>query len=1050
MSIFNTIKFRFTAGVFFLIIVITAFLVALSYEHEKKAIEQRMYAQLNATADLKKELVVSYINERISGLKALSSARDMIESLSFMLNDKTSAFRAGHLMHIYQHLEAFQNTYPDYLSIEIADFNGNAIVSTVHHPHGSGKHTHKHEHKKGINRYIDIIKQGEAVVMQEYLDSKERHLDIALGIKDRSGNIKAVIVSSILLNNTLFPIFNDYTGLGVTGETLLIRLSGDSITYINPTRYPLRKKAVDVSYCKDYFRLCMNAVSGNEGIGEGFDYRERKIIGAYRYIPALGWGLVTKIDIDEAFKEITALRKRIFVFGTLILAITLAVSYFVVSMFISPVVSLTQKTKAITSGDYSIRIKSKRKDEIGDLERDFNDMVETLNNTKTEIESKQRELEEVNYDLERKVQERTAELRKANTTLSEALEDIKNSEEKFRQVINSSVDAVIISDDTKKILFFNKAAEDMFGYKKEDIIGREVEILIPEKYMERHRRGFETYVSNGKGTLLGRVVELYALKKGGKEFPVELSLSGWESKGKKYASAVIRDITQRKKTEEEIRKLSYAVEQSPVSIVITDTKGNITYVNRQFCKISGYSFEELMGKNPGILKSGETPPEEYKRLWQTITSGGMWTGVLHNKKKNGELFWESEIISPITNNEGVITNFIGIKEDITEKKKLEEMLFHSQKMEAIGQLAGGVAHDFNNILTAIIGFGGLMQMNLKEDDPNKTHLKEILTAAERATHLTHGLLAFSRKQIINPKAVNINAIIRNMEKLLKRIITEDIALKTVLADRDINIMADAGQIEQVLMNLTTNARDAMPHGGILTISAELVRLDDAFIKTHGYGEPREYALISVSDTGMGMDEETKNRIFEPFFTTKDFGKGTGLGLAIVYGIIKQHNGYINCYSEQDKGTTFRIYLPVISSGLAEIGATTAAKPKGGTETVLVADDDTSIRMLIKEVLQGFGYTVIEAADGNEAVSRFAENKDAVRLLLLDVVMPRKNGREAYEEIRAVMPDIKVIFMSGYTADIIHEKGIIEEGINFISKPVSPQAMLKTVREALDR
>ncbi|MBI5213323.1 MAG: PAS domain S-box protein [Nitrospirae bacterium] len=839
-----------------------------------------------------------------------------------MLNDKTSAFRAGHLIHIYQHLEAFQKTYPDYLSIEIADFNGNAIVSTAHHPHGSGKHTHKDAHKEGINRYIDIIKQGEAVVMQEYLDSKERHLDIALGIKDRSGNIKAVIVSSILLNNTLFPIFNDYTGLGHTGETLLIRLSGDSITYINPTRYPLRKKAVDVSYCKDYFKLCMNAVSGNEGIGEGFDYRERKIIGAYRYIPALGWGLVTKIDIDEAFKEITALRKRIFVLGALILAITLAVSYFVVSMFISPVVSLTQKTKAIASGDYSIRIKSKRKDEIGNLERDFNDMVETLNNTRTEIESKQRELEEVNYELERKVQERTKELSDANAILTQALEDV--------------------------------------------------------------------------------------------------------------------------------RKLSYAVEQSPVSIVITDTKGNITYVNRQFCKISGYSFEELMGKNPGILKSGETPPEEYKRLWQTITSGGMWTGVLHNKKKNGELFWESEIISPITNNEGVITNFIGIKEDITEKKRLEEMLFHSQKMEAIGQLAGGIAHDFNNILTAIIGFGGLMQMNIKEDDPNKTHLKEILTAAERATHLTHGLLAFSRKQIINPKAVNINAIIRNMEKLLKRIITEDIALKTALADRDINIMADAGQIEQVLMNLTTNARDAMPHGGILTISAELVRLDDAFIKTHGYGEPREYALISVSDTGMGMDEETKNRIFEPFFTTKDFGKGTGLGLAIVYGIIKRHNGYINCYSEQDKGTTFRIYLPVISSGLAEIGATTAAKPKGGTETVLVADDDTSIRMLIKEVLQGFGYTVIEDADGSEAVSRFAENKDAVRLLLLDVVMPRKNGREAYEEIRAVMPDVKVIFMSGYTADIMHEKGIIEEGINFISKPVSPQAMLKTVREALDR
>ncbi|MDI6727898.1 MAG: ATP-binding protein [Thermodesulfovibrionales bacterium] len=391
-----------------------------------------------------------------------------------------------------------------------------------------------------------------------------------------------------------------------------------------------------------------------------------------------------------------------------------------------------------------------------------------------------------------------------------------------------------------------------------------------------------------------------------------------------------------------------------------------------------------------------------------------------------------------------------IKKETAEKKKLEEMLLHSQKMEAIGQLAVGIAHDFNNMLSAIIGFGGLINMNMSDDDPNRTYLKEILAAGERASHLTQGLLTFSRKQIINPKPVSLNEIIRSIEKLLKRIIREDIELKTILADRDLTVMADPGQIEQVLMNLTTNARDAMPHGGILTISTELIRLDNEFIKTHGYGETREYALISVSDTGMGMDEKTKERIFEPFFTTKELGKGTGLGLAIVYGIIKQHNGYINCYSEPCKGTTFRIYMPLISPEFEKIQPAAVPELKGGSETVLVAEDDTVIRKLTRSVLERFGYKVIEAFDGEDAIRKFMDNKNRIHILLFDVIMPKKNGKEAYEEIKKIRPDIKSIFISGYTADIIHEKGILDEGMNFISKPVSPRDILRKVREVLDR
>ncbi|MCL4536467.1 MAG: ATP-binding protein [Nitrospirae bacterium] len=812
MNIFNSIKFKFTLGVFLLIVVITAIFGVLSYEYGKRAIQERVYAQLNATADLKKEIAVNYINERINNLKTMATSEYMRQSIFSLSGKRTSVIpEAAQYKFIRQRLEAFKNLYHDYLSIEVTDIKGNIIVSTDDDHHSSGS---RHEHKKSIDRYIEVIKTGCAVIMQDYLNSEEGHLDFALGIRNANGSINAVLISSIALKNILFPTFSDYTGLGLAGETLLVKTSDEGLMHINPTRHQNNNMKKGATYGKEHFKLGLKAASGNEGIDEAIDYRDKKVIGAYRYIPILNWGIVVKMDMDEAFKEITELRKNIFIFGMLILGIMLIVSYLIVNKLTAPIADIAQKTMAIASGDYSIRIKSKRKDEIGNLERNFDAMADALDNSKAMIESKQTELEKINHELEQRVTERTQELSDANTALLKALENIKK--------------------------------------------------------------------------------------------------------------------------------------------------------------------------------------------------------------------------------------------ETAEKKKLEEMLLHAQKMEAIGQLAGGIAHDFNNILTAIIGFGSLMLMNMKEDDPNRSYLKEMLSAGEKATHLTQGLLAFSRKQIINPMPVDLNDVIKSMEKLLKRILREDIELKTALSDKDLFALVDSGQIEQVLMNLTTNARDAMPHGGILTISTEVANLNNEFIKTHGYGEIGKYALISVSDTGMGMDKNTKERIFEPFFTTKEFGRGTGLGLAIVYGIIKQHNGYINCYSEPGRGTIFRIYLPLIKSKTEKIEQAAIPELRGGTETVLIAEDDTAISKLIKGLLQEFGYTVIDAKDGEDAVHKFVENKDMVQILLLDVVMPRKNGKETFEEIKKIKPGIKAIFMSGYTADIINEKGILEEGINFIPKPISPHELLRKVREILDK
>jgi PAS domain S-box-containing protein len=636
------------------------------------------------------------------------------------------------------------------------------------------------------------------------------------------------------------------------------------------------------------------------------------------------------------------------------------------------------------------------------------------------------------------------------------------------------------------------------------------------------------------------------------------------------------EINERKRAEEALRNLSHAIKQSPASIVITDTKGNIEYVNPKFTELTGYTHEEAIGQNPRVLRSGEHPPEFYKQLWDTITSGKEWKGEFHNKKKDGNLFWESASISPVTDEAGVIRHFIAVKEDITERreteerlrrseekyrtlfeeskdavfmgtpdgevldcnhalvellgfsskkellqikdirqlyydanerdvfireiakngfiknfevvlkrtdgekvfalhtanvirdedgavasyqsiirdmtgyKELEQQLMQSQKMEAIGQLTGGIAHDFNNMLMAIMMHTDNIQMLIKEGDPLKAKVKHITNVAEKAAGLTQRLLAFSRKQMIIPKPVEINDIVENAEDLLLRLIGEDIDFKTSLARDALTIMADSGQIEQVFMNFATNARDAMPDGGSLIISTERVTLGDDFIRANGYGEPGSYACITVRDTGTGMNEETKRKLFEPFFTTKEVGKGTGLGLSVVYGIVKQHNGYINVYSEPGTGTEFKIYLPVVESAVVGVEEESPQPTVliGGTGTVLLAEDNADIRELIKIVLEDCGYDVIDAVDGNDAIEKFMQNKEKIRLLLLDVIMPGKNGKEVYDAAREVSPETRVLFLSGYTEDIINKTGVIERGVKLVSKPVTPRELLSSVREVL--
>jgi CheY-like chemotaxis protein len=373
-----------------------------------------------------------------------------------------------------------------------------------------------------------------------------------------------------------------------------------------------------------------------------------------------------------------------------------------------------------------------------------------------------------------------------------------------------------------------------------------------------------------------------------------------------------------------------------------------------------------------------------------------------------------------------------------------------QKIEAVGTLAGGIAHDFNNLLTAISGFGTLLEMQMAADDPLRKNVTHILTAADRAANLTRSLLTFSRAQPLEVKIVDLNDIVRNLEKLLARLLREDIDCRLTLADCELCVKADPGQIEQVLMNLATNARDAMPNGGQLTISTMVMDMDRQFIRAHGFGSVGRYALLSVTDNGSGMTEEVRQRIFDPFFTTKEVNKGTGLGLSIIHGIIRQHGGFITCYSEPGIGTTFNIYLPLHKGRTEQEAAQETDRPAGGSETVLLAEDDEMVRNFVRTVLESAGYRVIEAVNGQNAVQKFADNRTDVNLLILDLIMPRLNGRDAYNEIRSIDPDVRVVFTSGYSADVTNIPELITNGYDFIAKPVRPAELLKKVRELLDR
>jgi PAS domain S-box-containing protein len=619
----------------------------------------------------------------------------------------------------------------------------------------------------------------------------------------------------------------------------------------------------------------------------------------------------------------------------------------------------------------------------------------------------------------------------------------------FETMFNAITDGIVITDTHRQILLANKGMTTTFGYTPGELIGKTTEILYDNT---------NNYLMTGEAVFNSQSAhptELYTTSykdKTGRIFPGETFGTKLYDNNDQWIGnlGVMRDITKRKQDEDALERLKVAIEQAGEVIVVTDTDGIIEYTNPAFEKVTGYSLDEVHLQNPRILKSGLQDELFYKNLWQTISSGRTWAGRLVNKHKNGSLFTEEATISPVFNNEGQIINYVAIKRDITTQLKLEAQYLQAQKMESVGRLTGGVAHDFNNILAVILGYTELAMRQVGPSEKLYSDLEKIFDAANRSADIVRQLLAFSRKQNIAPKVLDLNDTVAGMLRILNRLIGEDIELSWNPMAHPATVKMDPSQVDQILANLCVNARDAIDGNGKVTIETDNTSLDEEYCASHLGFQPGKYVTLSVSDNGCGFDKDIADNIFEPFFTTKGM-LGTGLGLSTVYGIVKQNDGIINVYSEPGKGTTFKIYLPMhenMSIWQAEAEPLNPELSHG--ETILLVEDDQSILEMAAIMLERLNYKVLKANTPKEALQQAKEHTDVIHLLITDVIMPEMNGKELANRLVALSPKLKVLYISGYTANVIAHHGILEDGIHFLQKPFSRREMASKIREVLDR
>jgi PAS domain S-box-containing protein len=626
-----------------------------------------------------------------------------------------------------------------------------------------------------------------------------------------------------------------------------------------------------------------------------------------------------------------------------------------------------------------------------------------------------------------------------------AVRRLRDSEARYRAVVDNATDALFVFDERGVIEDVNRQACEGLGYSREELIGASALLFNPDITEDSFSRGMKRI---GEGHPLK--MDTHHRRKDGTTFPVEVRARRMSGEGRWWAVTLVRDITERKRAEEALRdseqRLRAFFETSNAGMGEVGPNNRIARVNEAFCRMVGYSTDELQGRRTAVLFFPEDLPALRAQLAEMRSGRADRFQAEHRfRRKDGGAVWTLIHVAVLSRDaSGAPSASSVVVIDLTERKRLEEHLQIAQKMEAVGQLAGGVAHDFNNLLTVIGGYGDVLLARLSHAPQLQEHVRVIREATRQAARLTKQLLAFSRKAIVQPKVLDLNEAIESTGKMLSRLIGEDVALVTQLRQGLSPVYIDRGQVEQVIMNLAVNARDAMPRGGRLTIETDEIDLRDGSDELR----PGTYVRLRVADTGCGMTEEVRGRIFEPFFTTKGTGRGTGLGLATVYGIVRQASGLVSVESQVGTGSVFTILLPAVSAPVAPVAADTRAPPRG-TETILLVEDEDAVRKLAREVLQQAGYTVLEAARGAEALRIADTHEGSIDLLLTDVVMPGLGGRDLADAVRARRPPIKVLYMSGFTDDAVVRHGVSVAADALLQKPFSPLALTRKVRSVLD-